>query len=55
MSAEIHKLDELMEFLSAKKGTHLRASLVAYHITKWSYFVGVVVYVVYRSLSHNVG
>ena len=55
LNAEIQKLDELMQFLSAKKGTHLKASLIAYHITKWSYFVGVVVYIVYRSLSNSVG
>ena len=55
LSAEIRKLDELMLFLDQKKRRGLKAALIAYHITKWSYFVGIALYVLYRMLSSYAG
>lgn len=53
LTAEIRKLDELMQFLNEKKRGHVKASLIAYHVTKWSYFVGVTAYIIYRALSYS--
>ena len=53
LKAEVRKLDELMRFLGAKKNRRMKEALIAYHVTKWSYFLGVIIYIVYRSLSFS--
>jgi hypothetical protein len=51
LKAEIRKLDELVQFLNVKKSKHIKAALIAYHVTKWTYFIGVALYIFYRAVN----
>lgn len=48
---ELDNLNHIIDSSDKLKDKRAKHALVAYHIVKWSYFIGVVCYVVFRTLN----
>ena len=48
---ELGSLNEILEYSEVLKKKRSKQALVAYRVTKWSYFLGVISFIIYRVLN----
>ena len=51
LKEELGKIDSLLQFTDTLKKRRIKQSRVAYHISKWCYFSGILSYIVFRGVN----